>query len=651
MDKLAQQRSWRSKIWENVNLTGKALEGLHAELADVMEKMRVTDAEIRDIAADIKPLIRSAKSNLRQRDYLNAAHQITGFHARIRTIAHILDTFYKDIEIGHYKYFLNDFDEPQKEELFKYDPNAEIKSACEEFDAILKEAGAYDWIKDKMLSGKDIVTDTASNIITNKGRARRLLEKRFNTAFVKQIKDSTIILVNKSEKMLRELISIFSDLESGISRRNPKLYINKAKEFVSKFKIYHAIYVKYYSDIIVPLKQQQEAINTADKEQTAKNETDRQNKAYDDYNKKTVEDNDRYEQQIREQSQFQQSAPPRYTEPSFTEWKKKNAPQEFSEEENEKEKQKKLDELEKNLGPVDVSKAHSKFINQITIYATENETSSFINELLEYSDRLEETDPEASANLLTVAHKIINDYKIAGIFDLFKGKPAVTRPAEETEIGTDTPEAGIPIVEQPKVEEQAKKPIRPGLQYLKQKPQELINERQNLLRPQKLDLPEGRIDTTYTNIGFLQSITPERIRITPKTSEFIINTFAKRLAAKLKINDLEPYMSSIEEKFIPLLKRGIYNGWVIQSYDVMDEFNPQDKYLEIYTRLNLSDITDNLSGTAKLHVTCRVSANHKTLTIKDLKNKYFAIEVDSLEEPEEVEDYDYEEDNSRYDID
>ena len=93
MDKLAQRRSTRSKISEKVNLTGKALESLHPELAEVMDKMRTADEGIRSIADDVKPLIRAARSSLRQRDYLNAAFGIAEFHKRVRHIAYILGNF------------------------------------------------------------------------------------------------------------------------------------------------------------------------------------------------------------------------------------------------------------------------------------------------------------------------------------------------------------------------------------------------------------------------------------------------------------------------------------------------------------------------------------------------------------------------------
>jgi hypothetical protein len=663
MDKLAQKRSLRSRVWENVNLTGKALEGMHEEFAAVMNKMREADQEIRSIAEDVKPLIRFAKSNVRQRDYLNAAHQITGFHARLKAISHILEKFSKNLEVGNYDYFLNDFSGPEQEELFGYDPEAAIKDACADFDDLVKEAGILDWIKDKSLSGKDITTDTASNIITDKGRSRRLLEKRFDAGFVKKIKTLTIDLVRKSEKMLRDLLSIFSDLESGVSRRNIKLYTAKAKEFVAKFKAYHKVYVYHRTEVVEPLKQHKAAKDAAEKEKAVKLKEEQQSayenrdpQTYEDFNNKQVEENDRYEQQIKEQTPpAAPVAPPKpplpgqpaptkspLNEMSFEEWKEQQPQSTISNEEANKE----LDKLEKKLGPVDVpKKAHTAFIKQLTAYANQDEVSSFVNELLDYSDKLENTDPTASANLLTVANNIINDYKTAGMWDFLKGKPVVSKPAESEELEAEAPTA-VPEV---------KEKLRPGLQFLKKKPQELADEEARFLRPADLNLPTGRIDKAYTDVSILRNITPDKIRVTPETGKAIIRSFATRLAKVRQMASLEPYIRVVELKLIPAIKQAIYNGWVIQSDDVIDDYNPRDKYIEVYTRLNLAEIDETLSGAAKLYISCRVSADKGLLTVRKI-SKNFAIEAIQApetmdEEIEDIENNNYEDQSDQYNED
>ena len=216
MDKLAQKRSLRSKIWENVNLTGRALEGLHPEFKELMLNIRKTDKAIRESADDVKPAIRYARSALRQRDYLNAAHFVTAFHQRLRYVAYHLNKFLQNVDVDHFNYLLKNFKNRHKDQIFEYDPNAEIKEACREFDALTKEAGVYDWLKDKALHVYDYTTDTASNLITNKGRSRRLMEKRFNIGFMKDLKQETTNMVEETVAMLKHLLRAFDELETGV---------------------------------------------------------------------------------------------------------------------------------------------------------------------------------------------------------------------------------------------------------------------------------------------------------------------------------------------------------------------------------------------------------------------------------------------------
>lgn len=668
MDKRAQNRSLRSRIWETINPLGKGWEALDSEGAEVMNKMRLIDETIRDVAADVKPIIREARSALRQRNYLAASHSIVGFHARCRLVGHLLSAFEKGIEINHSSYLLSNFDEPYQNELldsdpdFKIEDNLDLARASAEFDFLVKEAGPLTWMKDQFLDKKDRVTDTATNLLTGPGLGKLLRDKRFNVGFMKKTKTMTTDLVSKSDKMLRDLLSIFNELEKGVSRRNPRYYSIQAKKYISKFAAYHELYKNYHKEIIAPLKAQRDAskaqsMKAKEQEATTKQEAYKQyqaqqqaaqeaahQKEYDDYNTRTEHEGKQIENLVQEQNKNNYKQTTKYTEPDFNEWKKRNTPEpaltqeeklkqldKFKEKDNgiedvpfrsefndmlpEDEEFKQLTnrvkpevkkDIPKPLHPnIGVAASHKDFIGQITSFANNEEVSEFVNELINYSEQLEDTDPVASGELLAVATNIINDYKIAGIFDFLKGKPADSSPAESAE-----EKENLPL----------------GLRQLQPKPQELVEERNNLLRQKKVELPNGRVDRAYAELGFLRRITPDKMRVTGDAARFIINTFAKRLAKVKDIDDLEPYMDSIESNLIPVLKQAIYNGWVIQSDPVVDTFNPRDKYLEIYTRLNLANIDPSLTGLAKLHIGCRASADHGTLTVRGIK-KHFEIDA------------------------
>lgn len=661
MDKRAQNRSYRSRVWEKVNPLGRGWEALDSEGSALMDKMRAIDEKIREVADDVKPLVREAKSALRRRNYLAAGHSLVGFHGRCKLVAHLLQSFEKHVELNHGSFLLNNFEEPYQNELldsdpdFKIDDDFDIANANIQFDALVKEAGALSWMKDKFLGTKDRIGDAGSNLLTGEGLGKLLRDKRFNVGFMKQTKTMTTDLVSKSDKMLRDLLSIFSELEKGISRRNPRYYSLQARQFIKKFEAYHLVYKKYHATIVVPLKAQRDAAKAAAEKKKQHDEQVASQKAYDAYSNNVTQQGDQIERMVQQQNEHQkhnphsQRANPAYVEQSFDTWKKRNAPPAkiTNEEADSKLPEDKeydawkakytqpanstktnvsdIDQVQKNKDDAEYAKmtkrlnlndesedvvpgvaAHEEFIDRITIYADADDVPAFVNTLLDYSEELEETDPTASGNLLSVASKLINDYKTAGVFDFLKGKPGASNPADKPEVKPALPSA---------------------LRHLQPKPEELTEERQNLLRQKKVNLPDGKIERGYTELGFLKHITPDAMRVTSQTADFIINTFAKRLAKAQKIDDLEPYMESIEQNLIPRLKEALYNGWVIKSYPVEDTANPNDKYIDIYTRLKLSTIDPALAGVAKLYVSCRASAENGTLTLRGIVKKHFEIDT------------------------
>jgi hypothetical protein len=638
MDKRAQQRSRRSKIWEAVNLTGKGLEYIHSEFGAVMDEMRIVDENIRNIAEDVRPLIRSAKSSLRQRDYLSAALSVSEFHRRVRHIAYILGKFAKSVDIKHYKYLLDNFDSSNKDLLFGYDPNAELKEACEHFDLLIKEAGALDWIKDKA----DVISDTVKNVLTDTGRARRKLEKQFSAKFMNAVIKQTKGLVESASRMLSELLSIFGKLESGVSRRNVAMYTEEAGKFVDKFKSFHTVYEDYDKKILTPLRAHQTEINEQEKQEQDRQVAEKQEKEKARQQEVEKAKQEREMQEYNEQQEalrsplvnYEEPIPSKeeveYNEPSVEEWKKQK--------QLEKDKLDILNKLDQELDSEDKTNnspevsspkapmpwkrnvAHEEFVDRIIVNAQNEDVFNFVNNLINYSEILENSNPESSADLLMIASDVINEYKSAApkIWDTLFNRKKLEKEPENTA-----------------------DPIKPQEVKKKDKPQELLEYEEEFLRPKPIDIPNGNIDVAYSDIPFLSSITPDRIRVTPDATRPLIQAFARRLTNVLKITDLQPHIKLIEQNLVSSLKQGVYDGWVVYGYPSIDDFHPLDKYLDIYTRLKLSNIDPALNGIAKITVKCRISAQNKTITIRGIKPN-FEIEMpkEHKTEQEEIDDED-----------
>lgn len=662
MDKFAQKRSLRSKVWESSNLTGKALEAIHSELAEVMDEMRAVDASIREAAGDVKTTIRQAKSGIRTRDYLSAAVAVSTFHERVRFVDHTLKKFVSNFDVKHYKYLLDNLDSSQKEMLFGYDPSAEIKEACEQFDLMTKEAGVLDWVNNVY----DVVKDTGSNIVSDKNRARRLMEKRFNVSFLKELKDQTINIVSKSEKMLNVLLSIFSDLESGISRRNPRLYVLKAKEFNKKFSDYHKSYQEYHKKVIVPLKEQQDLINKEQQAQALRDQEEKSRKEHEAYEQSVLQDTERLKKQVQENpynstyvelvrdKENKPSVKDNSAEEALNKLEKERGPHNLQLIDNVLEPDETLFKNKKDIAvnpkapsPLKVKNekdfdlkevspnhddddededdeeaiesapqskaAHTDFINKLTSFANDQETLSFIRELVNYSEKLENSNVELSSDLLRMASELNTEYKKAGIFDFLKKKdePTEKEPSKQPELQREVP-------------------------VKKQKPQDLKEQEENLFKPKYIEIPEGRIDEALTDVEALSRITPDNIRVTFDTAQLLMATFVERLSA-LKKSDISQFKNSLEKNLVKVLKKATHDGWVVHSSAVPDDFNPYDRYLSVYTRLNLSDIDPEFSGVAKITVNCRFSAKNGSLTIRGVK-KYFTIENVKVESDNQDEE-------------
>lgn len=707
MDKLAQKRSLRSKVWESANLSGKALEGLHSEFGEVMDKMRTTDESIRNVAEDVKPLIRQAKSAARKRDYLNAALAISEFHKRVRHVSFILGNFKKNVNLKHFNYLLDNFDSGNKDQLFNYNPNAELKEACQNFDSLVKEAG---WFKDRFHDVVDPASDAISNVVTEKGRAGRLMEKRFSTDFISTLKSTTESMVKESERMLSKLLKAFDKLESGVSRRNIGLYTTTADTFIKDFAPYHNNFVTYNDKVLGPLrehhaeinKKEQEvrAVEQAKKEQAnAKEQARREQimaeqaekerleveharrsplaggfpRSFDNagefkldmQNKEDAETKARHElidrfqagqstldkfknekgkermpymsqikptifDQISPKKEPKPASPPRIriapddmrdTHVDTTAYSKTTPSFAPDSEEGS------VDEKIPEFGDEDwlVNKESNLFLDTLNKYAEQNDAIGIVNEILDFSEKIDNTDAIQSAELLAVANSIINDYKSAGIFDFLKSKPAEENSSE--------------LQRQPSN---------------RQKPQDLIDRENDLFRSKRIDISDGVVDKSFDSIPALQNINANNIKVTAGAEVQIKKLFVTRLSDILEKDDLSNFKDSINQRLVPVLKHSVHDGWIVSARGAHDTHNPKDKMLEIYTRMNLSLIDAELSGVAKLTVMTRLSSKTNTLTISNISRNFeiegLAKDFDDDTTPD-LKKYDIDDDQEEFDAD
>lgn len=139
-------------------------------------------------------------------------------------------------------------------------------------------------------------------------------------------------------------------------------------------------------------------------------------------------------------------------------------------------------------------------------------------------------------------------------------------------------------------------------------------------KPLEHGIPEGRINKRYSSFPILQAISANRIRITPATAGHVANLFIKRLFTVGQ--DVSSFAPTLELGVVNAIRQAIPNGLVISSYPSEDLHNPLDRQLQIYIYVNIKQIDDDLEGTAKLMVLCRLSAYQGTLTIRNIQRNF-----------------------------
>jgi len=91
--------------------------------------------------------------------------------------------------------------------------------------------------------------------------------------------------------------------------------------------------------------------------------------------------------------------------------------------------------------------------------------------------------------------------------------------------------------------------------------------------------------------------------------------------------DISNFEPTLENNIVNAIRNAIPKGLVLSSSLSDDQYNPQDRQLELYTYVRLPEIDGNLEGVAKLKIMCRLSVMSGTLTIRSIQ-KHFPIEED-----------------------
>jgi len=245
MFKTAQKRSILNRIREKVNMGGEALEQIFSpdsEFLKVMNDLREKDNLVRAIitAKDIdgtspptnidrslKEILKSAKSNLNRREYMRAIADLGIFHKNMAEAVINLRSFSNNIDKVHEQFLFSGLDEGTENNLH----DLKKRFASKRFTSIRKESGIMDFF---------------SNLTTERGRALAAWEKKYPKK-IRELRVKTNELLNKSESLFDNVVSILKKMATARATRKVDEYIKEASKIIAMYNSYDVFFKNYYT--------------------------------------------------------------------------------------------------------------------------------------------------------------------------------------------------------------------------------------------------------------------------------------------------------------------------------------------------------------------------------------------------------------------
>lgn len=259
MDKIAQKRRLRNKLREMVNAPTEKLMGAYSpQFVELMEQLREIDDSIREQAAELKNLLKLAKTNFNRREYMTAITYLGQFHDKLEAIDNELSKLGSAVDIKHHEFLFGDVDQDHIDYLInQLSPKLEkrrlslqqqLKQApvSKKRASLEKEAGLADWW---------------SNLTTDRGRTLAAWEKRFPKES-KELKRQTENIIKRSSSLLDFLVTVFKVLASLRSTRSLEEYLKIADKFKQKYRVYDATFAIFYDTYVKKFVEMQKQLAT-----------------------------------------------------------------------------------------------------------------------------------------------------------------------------------------------------------------------------------------------------------------------------------------------------------------------------------------------------------------------------------------------------
>jgi hypothetical protein len=243
-DKIAQRLSFwqkhRDKALQSKELKKDFLGS--AEYREIVDKLTNADDAVREIAVDLKSLLKSIESNFNRREYMLAVAYLAKFHEKITQIMALFKEISDVIHQQHHAFLFGDLEPEHKEYLIKKLPEW-FKKQTKKAE-LNKDAGLSDWWY---------------SITTDRGKALRRWEKRFPQT-ARELKSQINSMIGRSKALLATLLAGLKQLGKYRSKHMVEDYVRILPSLQSKYKSYNQAFAGFYDKYIKPYIEAQKAV-------------------------------------------------------------------------------------------------------------------------------------------------------------------------------------------------------------------------------------------------------------------------------------------------------------------------------------------------------------------------------------------------------
>ena len=229
--KAAQRRSWfDKKIRQNLDVSTRALSLFNSQFNELFTFLQQTDDEARELAMGLAPFKKRAEGQFSEKNYLGCAEQVGRFYDTAGEINKSLSKINTTLEEKNYSILVEHLDEDVKQYLADQSKNAVLQLV-----QFTKTAGLFDWLKDSL---------------STRYRAISMMEKKFSR--FKELRVGLEKEVRMLEVLHSNILKIFKKMSTAIAKGDISEYERNIKLYSDMFTIHNNRFRAFFNKDVKP---------------------------------------------------------------------------------------------------------------------------------------------------------------------------------------------------------------------------------------------------------------------------------------------------------------------------------------------------------------------------------------------------------------